>query len=100
MLSVLQRRVENEGRTAIRVVEWLLWTQGEQGKGKVQSQRPHPQKTEGGAPVLRLSLEALCERIESCPQHRATHLRMSCGTEGHHFHHPWRNLVEGSFTSA
>jgi len=43
MLSVLQRTVENEGRTAIRAVEWFLWIRDEREK---QSLGPHPlQKT-------------------------------------------------------
>ncbi len=40
MLSVLQRTVENEGRTAIRAGERLVGTRGEQEKRKVKSQKP------------------------------------------------------------
>ena len=37
MLSVLQRTVENEGRTAIRAGEWLLWMRDERQETKVKS---------------------------------------------------------------
>jgi hypothetical protein len=37
MLSVLQRIVENEGRTAIMAVEWLLQVRAQQEKNRVKT---------------------------------------------------------------
>jgi hypothetical protein len=50
MLSVLQRMVENEGRTAIRAVEWFLWMGEEQEKSKVKTRTL--QKPKHAAPPL------------------------------------------------
>ncbi len=50
MLSVLQRMVENEGRTAIRAIEWFLWRRDEQEKAKSTA------ASNGGTSSMKLTL--------------------------------------------
>ncbi len=50
MLSVLQRMVENEGRTAIRAIEWFLWMRDEQEKAKSRA------ASNGGTSSMKLTL--------------------------------------------